>query len=64
MLGMNLVTIQTGPAGRIVKRLLIEEGLDTSSGSSTQPSRGSSVGRVVSWPAPRAGMEIEEVAKS
>ena len=28
MLGMNLVTIQTGPSGRIVKRLLIEEGLD------------------------------------
>src|SRR5712692_9190024 len=28
MLGMNLVTPQTGPAGRIVKRLLIEEGLD------------------------------------
>src|SRR5258708_13003807 len=28
MLGMNLVTIQTGPAGRIVKRLLIQEGLD------------------------------------
>jgi len=25
---MNLVTIQTGPSGRIVKRLLIEEGLD------------------------------------
>src|SRR5712692_3966003 len=28
MLGMKLVTPQTGPAGRIVKRLLIEEGLD------------------------------------
>src|ERR1700737_911128 len=28
MLGMNLVTVQTGPGGRIVKRLLIEEGLD------------------------------------
>jgi len=28
MLGMKLVTHQTGPAGRIVKRLLIEEGLD------------------------------------
>ena len=28
ILGMNLVTPQTGPAGRIVKRLLIEEGLD------------------------------------
>src|SRR5256885_6376227 len=28
ILGMKLVTPQTGPAGRIVKRLLIEEGLD------------------------------------
>src|SRR5260370_29592036 len=28
MLGMNLVTIQTGPGGRIGKRLLIEEGVD------------------------------------
>ena len=25
---MNLVTPQTGPGGRIVRRLLIEEGLD------------------------------------
>ena len=28
MLGMTLVTPQTGPGGRIVRRLLIEEGLD------------------------------------
>src|SRR5712691_10097132 len=28
MLGMKLVTPQSGPAGRIVKRVLIEEGLD------------------------------------
>src|SRR6266403_5835278 len=28
ILGMKLVTPQTGPSGRIVKRLLIEEGLD------------------------------------
>src|SRR3989442_15637455 len=28
ILGVNLVTPQTGPGGRIVKRLLIEEGLD------------------------------------
>src|SRR6202167_2635685 len=28
ILGMNLVTPQTGPGGRIVRRLLIEEGLD------------------------------------
>src|SRR6201992_1673303 len=31
MLGMNLVTVQTGPSGRIVKRVLIEEGLDIKS---------------------------------
>src|SRR5579864_6300220 len=28
MLGMKLVTVQTGEEGRIVRRLLIEEGLD------------------------------------
>src|SRR6266700_4017019 len=28
ILGMKLITPQTGPAGRIVKRVLIEEGLD------------------------------------
>ncbi|MGC2390288.1 MAG: ATP-grasp domain-containing protein, partial [Candidatus Acidiferrum sp.] len=28
MLGINLVTAQTGPSGRTVKRVLIEEGLD------------------------------------
>ena len=28
IMGMNLITVQTGPGGRIVRRLLIEEGLD------------------------------------
>src|SRR5262249_7064070 len=28
ILGMNLVTPQTGPGGRLVRRLLVEEGLD------------------------------------
>ena len=28
MLGKKLVTIQTGPEGRVVKRVLIEEGLE------------------------------------
>src|SRR5580658_1565790 len=28
ILGMTLVTPQTGPGGRLVKRLLVEEGLD------------------------------------
>src|ERR1700736_5325471 len=28
ILGMNLITPQTGPGGRIVRRVLVEEGLD------------------------------------
>jgi succinyl-CoA synthetase beta subunit len=31
MLGMTLVTAQTGPAGRVVSRVLVEEGLDIAS---------------------------------
>src|SRR6267378_1429181 len=53
ILGMNLVTPQTGPAGRIVKRLLIEEGLDIK--------RELYLGLLVDRAAGR--MEIEEVAK-
>src|ERR1700740_279228 len=63
MLGMNLVTIQTGPAGRIVKRLLIEEGLDIKRELylSLLVDRASS--RVVFMASAAGGMEIEEVAK-
>ena len=63
MLGMNLVTMQTGPAGRIVKRLLIEEGLDIKRELylSLLVDRGS--GKVILMGSAAGGMEIEEVAK-
>jgi succinyl-CoA synthetase beta subunit len=63
MLGMNLVTIQTGPSGRIVKRLLIEEGLDIKRELylSLLVDRGS--GKVILMGSAAGGMEIEEVAK-
>jgi succinyl-CoA synthetase beta subunit len=63
MLGMKLVTPQTGPEGRIVRRLLIEEGLDIK----RELYLSILVDRVARAPVFMAsaagGMEIEEVAK-
>jgi len=63
MLGMKLVTPQTGPAGRIVKRLLIEEGLDIK----RELYLGLVIDRVAAAPVFMAsaagGVEIEEVAR-
>ncbi len=63
ILGMTLVTPQTGPAGRIVKRVLIEEGLDIK----RELYLGLLVDRASGFPVFMAsaagGMEIEEVAK-
>ena len=63
MLGMKLVTPQTGPAGRIVKRLLIEEGLDVK----RELYLGVVIDRVAAAPVFMAsaagGVEIEEVAR-
>ncbi len=63
MLGMKLVTPQTGAAGRVVKRLLIEEGLDIQ----RELYLGLLVDRAVAAPVFMAsaagGMEIEEVAR-
>src|SRR2546426_1040762 len=63
MLVMKLVTPQTGPAGRIVKRLLIEEGLDIK----RELYLGLLVDRAAAAPVFMAsaagGMEIEEVAR-
>ncbi len=63
ILGMNLVTPQTGPGGRIVKRLLIEEGLDIKRELylGLLVNRGS--GTPVFMASAAGGMEIEEVAK-
>jgi succinyl-CoA synthetase beta subunit len=63
MLGMNLVTIQTGPAGRIVKRLLIEEGLDIKRELYFSLVIDRESAKPVFMASTAGGMEIEEVAK-
>src|SRR5258708_4410210 len=62
-LGMKLVTPQTGPAGRIVKRLLIEEGLDIKRELYLGLLVDRATGRVIFMASAAGGMEIEEVAK-
>jgi len=64
MLGMNLVTIQTGPGGRIVKRLLIEEGLDIKRELYLSILVDRAAGKVVFMASAAGGMDIEEVAKT
>src|SRR2546423_12154424 len=63
ILGMKLVTPQTGPAGRIVKRLLVEEGLDIKRELYLGLLVDRATGRVVFMASASGGMEIEEVAK-
>jgi succinyl-CoA synthetase beta subunit len=63
MLGMNLVTVQTGPSGRIVKRVLIEEGLDIKRELYLSILVDRSSGKVLFMASTAGGMEIEEVAK-
>lgn len=62
MLGMNLVTHQTGPAGKEVKRVYIEEGCDIA----RELYLGVLLDRATSWVTVMAstegGMDIEEVA--
>jgi len=63
MLGMKLVTHQTGPAGRIVKRLLIEEGLDIKRELYLGLLVDRATGHVIFMASAAGGMEIEQVAK-
>jgi succinyl-CoA synthetase beta subunit len=63
MLGMNLVTIQTGPFGRIVKRLLVEEGLDIKREIYLGLLIDRGTGLPVLMASAAGGVEIEEVAK-
>jgi succinyl-CoA synthetase beta subunit len=62
LLGMNLITPQTGPGGRIVKRLLVEQGVAIAKELyvGMLVDRGS--GRVVVMASAEGGMDIEEVA--
>jgi succinyl-CoA synthetase beta subunit len=60
---MNLVTPQTGPGGRIVRRLLIEEGLDIKRELYLSILVDRAVEAPVVMASAAGGMEIEEVAK-
>ena len=62
MLGMNLVTHQTGPEGKVVNKLLIEQGLNISNELyfSILPDRSSA--EIVMIASTEGGMDIEQVA--
>src|SRR5690348_9168351 len=62
MLGMTLVTHQTGPAGRVVRRLLIEEGADIRKELYAALVVDRVLQRVVLMASSEGGMDIEEVA--
>jgi succinyl-CoA synthetase beta subunit len=63
MLGMKLVTAQTGPEGRIVRRVLVEEGLDIQREIYLSVLVDRVVGAPVFMASAAGGMDIEEVAK-
>ena len=62
MLGMTLVTAQTGPAGRRVERLLIEEGLDIDRELYVGLVIDRALARPVLMASRAGGVEIEQVA--
>ena len=62
MLGMKLVTHQTGPEGRKVRRLLIEEGLKIKQEFYLGIVLDRALSRLVFMASAAGGMEIEEVA--
>lgn len=64
LLGKTLVTHQTGPEGKVVKRLLIEEGSDIKKEYYVGLVLDRSTSRVVLMGSEEGGMEIEEVAKA
>jgi succinyl-CoA synthetase beta subunit len=64
LLGMKLVTAQTGPEGRIVRRVLVEEGLDIRREIYLSVLVDRTVGAPVFMASAAGGMDIEEVAKA
>ncbi|HEV2364334.1 MAG TPA: ADP-forming succinate--CoA ligase subunit beta [Caulobacteraceae bacterium] len=62
MLGMTLVTHQTGPAGKLVRRLYIEEGADIAREFYLSLLVDRETSRVTVVASTEGGMEIEEVA--
>ncbi|MBL8511451.1 MAG: ADP-forming succinate--CoA ligase subunit beta [Betaproteobacteria bacterium] len=62
ILGMTLITHQTGPEGRVVKRLLIEEGADIKKELYVGMVVDRATQRVTLMASSEGGMDIEEVA--
>ena len=62
MIGMNLVTHQTGPEGRVVRRVLVEEGLDIGRELYLGLVVDRESGRPVFMASQEGGVEIEVVA--
>ena len=62
ILGMTLVTHQTGPAGRVVRRLLIEEGADIKKELYVAMVVDRATNRVTLMGSSEGGMDIEAVA--
>src|SRR5215213_4617937 len=63
MIGMRLVTHQTGPSGQIVQRLLVEQGLKIKRELYLGVVLDRSTERPVLMASPDGGMEIEKVAE-
>src|SRR5215467_10782669 len=63
MIGMTLVTHQTGPEGRIVSRVLIEEGLQMTRELYLSIVLDRAAGKPVIMASAAGGMDIEEVAE-
>jgi len=64
LLGSTLVTIQTGPAGQPVRRLLVEQGLDIARELYFGLVLDRAAKRVVMMASSAGGMDIEEVART
>ncbi len=63
MLGNLLVTKQTGPAGRRVRKVLVEEGCDIARELYLSLLLDRSIGRVILMASTEGGMDIEKVAE-
>jgi len=62
MIGMRLITHQTGPEGRIVSRVLVEEGLQISRELYVSVLLDRAAGRPIIMASAAGGMDIEQVA--
>lgn len=63
ILGMNLVTHQTGPEGKVVQRLYVEQGCNISKEYYVAALLDRACGRVTLMASSEGGMDIEEVAE-